>query len=86
MGQQYGAAQPLIDLVNSAANKAYDWANLGPIKRAASSAYDKMRGTKDKTKPIATTWAYYGKPQPRPSSQKQTPRKAAPKKISGRKN
>lgn len=85
MGQQYGAAQPIIDLAKSWSDKASDLENLGPIKRLIGSV-PAAQQKKTTTKPLATSWAYYGKPQPRPSDQKQTPTKPAPKKISGRKN
>jgi len=82
MASEYGAAQPIVDLAKSASNSFYDWGNLGPVKRAIKSASDAIQSAvtpKSTKKPIAVSWAYYGKPQPRPGDDKPTTRKAIPK-------
>ena len=73
------AFQPIIDLVKGWSDKlqgAEDFINKLPVPGKSST----MKTSRGKP-PLATSWYYYGKPQPpRPGEQKAVARKRIPKK------
>jgi hypothetical protein len=72
------AFQPIIDLVkgwNDKIQGAEDFVDKLPIPKTLPTL--KVSNSKP---PLATSWYYYGKQQPRPGDQKSAPRKRIPKK------